>query len=343
MSEQPAHEGGRDEAAPATSPEVPATADEADSEPSEADARRLADALGRGLDECFAALLECGGRAEDAATRLLEETGTGKSSGSAAATCTDTSREGVVSSTMAEVMSLEAGGDGYGDVEPETDQVFEDEAARLAEFTGQELLTCKAALQSHGGSADAAAAHLLSLLAEDDMPIADKEPVDQTESVQEDGYEAEQKEESRPGQPQQSEPAEGTTTAVDAARLAEATGKPLSLCLAALHAADGRADRAAAQLLFLDAEDGDVPDAAEDGYDSAADEEGKTSEPGVQAAEDDVETQPWNPDGLFSAEGGDPFVGVDAADVGADLLASHLQGASDPCDEESTAKRRRTE
>jgi hypothetical protein len=80
------------------------------------------------------------------------------------------------------------------------------------------------------GNADAAAAHLLSLLAEggtDDTPVdaapqpasssseRNEDLVDNSDGVREDGYQAEQGEGSRPEQK--------TSAAVDATRLAEAS------------------------------------------------------------------------------------------------------------------------
>jgi len=105
-----------------------ASATQETAEPSEADARRLAEATGRPLDACFAALVECNCCADEAAARLMEAPADPSGPAEDPAPCQESRQRA---------------------------------AAALAEATGRSYAECLAALQASGGDSDAAAVQLL--------------------------------------------------------------------------------------------------------------------------------------------------------------------------------------
>jgi len=129
----------------------------------------LSEATGKAVDECFAAFLQYGGSLEQVAERMFEEMEKegregSASSGSSAVPSSSSLGSGLessgpagsstVSATMAEVMALEKG-----------QEQRAESARQWAEMTGKSEVECRAALEAHGGRADAAAEYLLGLFA----------------------------------------------------------------------------------------------------------------------------------------------------------------------------------
>lgn len=121
-------------------------------EPSREHMERLAEAVGQPLERCLAAVRQCGGSLEEAATQLLEST------------CGE------------DVPPREAGGSSTA---PHEADDFEESGRRLAEVTGKTLESCFASLLAHGCRADLAAASLMGL---EDLTLPTSAPTTRSSS-----------------------------------------------------------------------------------------------------------------------------------------------------------------
>eukprot|EP00931_Biecheleriopsis_adriatica_P000408 TRINITY_DN100434_c0_g1_i1.p1 TRINITY_DN100434_c0_g1~~TRINITY_DN100434_c0_g1_i1.p1 ORF type:complete len:422 (-),score=95.21 TRINITY_DN100434_c0_g1_i1:61-1326(-) len=177
--------------------------------PDEETVKLVAEAAGCSLDQAMAALMEQSGSAEQAITWLVEH-------------CTgspDTTGKGKDLSVenLPEISS--------GDSCEREDS----KARQLHEATGRPLAQCRSALSAHGGHVDDAALYLFTLPPQEGVASNN---------------------ESAPLAADQARFGSGLPgEAVQAARLAELTGKPHKACLEMLRAHGGQPDAAAAALL----------------------------------------------------------------------------------------------
>jgi hypothetical protein len=185
--------------------------------------RQLAQATGKSLDECLAALLEHGGRQDEAAMHLLLD-----------ATAIDSG--GALQGQVAR-----GKGKGKGQSKGKSRgvrgaEMSEADAKQLAQMTGRSLDECLAALLEHGGRQDEAAMHLLldatAVESGGAPPSPARPPAATTAGSDRASVDVD----------------ENAATAVAVKQLSEVTRRPLEECFKALRK-HGSVDAAAAALL----------------------------------------------------------------------------------------------
>jgi hypothetical protein len=129
-------------------------------QPTEDDAKQLAEATGRSLDACFAALLQAGSR-EEAAVLLLESADDSPAGGLVAA---PVAPEAFLQHARPDNSSSSHSG-ATTDATPAS-------AEAVAEATGRPLAQCEEALRAHDGKVNDAVDYLLSLPDVEHEPIA---------------------------------------------------------------------------------------------------------------------------------------------------------------------------
>jgi prolyl-tRNA editing enzyme YbaK/EbsC (Cys-tRNA(Pro) deacylase) len=203
-----------------------------DLQPTEEDAKQLAEATGRSLDACFAALFQAGSR-EEAAVLLLDNSADSPK-GDELASVPPGATDGFELNTPSAPRALGAR-DGFELNTPSapqapgvdissrpsnsgvTSETTSASAEAVAEATGRPLAQCAEALRAHSGKVNDAVDYLLS------FPSSEKD--------------------SR---------APSAADQVKAARLTELCGQPFEKCLDVLRNMNGNAERAAASLLGLE-------------------------------------------------------------------------------------------
>lgn len=207
--------------------------EEVDLQPTEEDAKQLAEATGRSLDACFAALLQAGSR-EEAAVLLLENAADSPR-GDGLASVPPGATDGFELNTPSAPSALGAT-DGFELNTPTapqapgvdissrpssnsgtTSETTSASAEAVAEATGRPLAQCAEALRAHSGKVNDAVDYLLSF------------PSSENDSR-----------------------APSAADQVKAARLTELCGQPFEKCLDVLRNMNGNAERAAASLLGLE-------------------------------------------------------------------------------------------